>query len=508
VVNTKTPIPVCMNGLSITLDDDGLAELWDVDINGGSYHPCQNSFTTGFNAATDTKVIYFDCADLGMQQVSLYVRDSKTGQSDFCIGTVDIQDPLGSCNSQRLAVAGEIYTEELNYVEEVKVELATTMPFEMTDDQGQYAFRDMPMGGDYSLKPQKDIDYLNGVSTLDLILIQRHILGLQALNSPYKLIAADVNSNKEVNGIDLIELRKLILGIYTDLPANESWRFVDAAYEFIDPLNPWKQQIDETYVIKELSGDMDIDFIGVKIGDVNGTAITSAADTGISARSSSWPVVLEFDQAKLAEEEVAVIPVYGRNYEEVSGWQATLEFAPTVVEILDIQGKALDIQAGYFNYGSQDEGWLTMSYHNLTVETVDESEVLFEIVVRTKQRLSVAELFELSSSVTRAEAYRGYTQVVDMRTESKEVKQVSINSVTPNPWISHTDIEFMMPEDGEANWEFYDVNGRIIHKLTKDYKQGRQVLQLDRVDMTTPGIIYIKLTTDFGIAESKMIMIK
>ena len=35
---------------------------------------------------------------------------------------------------------------------------------------------------------------LNGVSTLDIIEIQKHILGIERLNSAYKIIAADVSS--------------------------------------------------------------------------------------------------------------------------------------------------------------------------------------------------------------------------------------------------------------------------------------------------------------------------
>ncbi|MBL0102221.1 MAG: hypothetical protein IPP49_21100 [Saprospiraceae bacterium] len=41
-------------------------------------------------------------------------------------------------------------------------------------------------GQDYQITASKGGDYLNGVSTLDLVLIQRHILGIQTLDSPYK----------------------------------------------------------------------------------------------------------------------------------------------------------------------------------------------------------------------------------------------------------------------------------------------------------------------------------
>ena len=63
-----------------------------------------------------------------------------------------------------------------------------------------------------TVSASKTDDYTNGVSTLDLVLIQRHIfLGLTKLDSPEKLLAADVNKDGKVTASDLVELRKLIL---------------------------------------------------------------------------------------------------------------------------------------------------------------------------------------------------------------------------------------------------------------------------------------------------------
>jgi hypothetical protein len=87
----------------------------------------------------------------------------------------------------------------------------------------------VPFLGDYTVTPTKDNDPLNGVSTFDLVLINKHILGLEPLNTPYKMIAADANNSRSITTFDIVELRKLILGIYTELPNNTSWRFVDKA---------------------------------------------------------------------------------------------------------------------------------------------------------------------------------------------------------------------------------------------------------------------------------------
>ena len=83
----------------------------------------------------------------------------------------------------------------------------------------------MKINNNYKVTASKGGDYLNGVSTLDLVYIQRHILGIQPLTNPYLLIVADADNNGKVTVNDLSELRKLILGVYTELPSNASWRF-------------------------------------------------------------------------------------------------------------------------------------------------------------------------------------------------------------------------------------------------------------------------------------------
>ena len=57
----------------------------------------------------------------------------------------------------------------------------------------------MPKGGDYIINPYSNDNPLNGVSTLDIVEIQRHILGMQSLDSPYKIIAADINNDKTLS---------------------------------------------------------------------------------------------------------------------------------------------------------------------------------------------------------------------------------------------------------------------------------------------------------------------
>ena len=158
-----------------------------------------------------------------------------------------------------------------------------------SDEQGNYAFEDVIAHGDYMIKGKKNDDYLNGVSTIDLLKIQRHILGSEVIESPYKLIAADINKDRKINGLDLIELRKLILGLYEELPENDSWIFIDKSQELTMD-NVWEYR--DSLVIRNLNQTMtDESFVGVKVGDLNDDVVSNvvgqSSQLGLSAAAIS-----------------------------------------------------------------------------------------------------------------------------------------------------------------------------------------------------------------------------
>jgi thiol-disulfide isomerase/thioredoxin len=108
-------------------------------------------------------------------------------------------------------------------------------------------------------------DYLAGVSTIDLVLIQKHIQGVSKFADYKHLIAADVDQSGDVNVLDLLDLRKLILGLYDKLPASPSVQFV-----YKNPNNLVKTlnapiTYSDLKAFKTLNFDLEV----IKIGDVN-----------------------------------------------------------------------------------------------------------------------------------------------------------------------------------------------------------------------------------------------
>lgn len=114
---------------------------------------------------------------------------------------------------------------------------------------------------------KKDGDDLNGVTTWDLVLIQKYILGLESLG-PFKILAADLNQSKTLTAIDLLTIRKAILGFYSDgFPFVDSWLFYDGDCE------PGEDVFDSNCVdfipINLELESQEMNFLGIKMGDVS-----------------------------------------------------------------------------------------------------------------------------------------------------------------------------------------------------------------------------------------------
>jgi hypothetical protein len=129
--------------------------------------------------------------------------------------------------------------------------------FLSTDDVGKFILSAVSRHGEYTIKPSKNTVPVNGVSVLDLVAIQKHLLLRDTFDFNWQLIAADATNNQSVNVGDIVLLLKLLLNKITYLSTSPSWRF-DPPQMTINSFPPGE--------------NLDIEFTGVKIGDVNGSA--------------------------------------------------------------------------------------------------------------------------------------------------------------------------------------------------------------------------------------------
>jgi len=176
---------------------------------------------------------------------------------------------------QSLSIGGTVRTHWGAPMPNVSVQLSGgATATARTDAAGRYIFNNLTPGLNYTVQPSRDTNAVNGVTTFDLSQTNKHILGVEAFDSPWKIIAADANGSNSVTTLDLLDARKVILGLSEQFPGVPSWRFFPATIVFANPAAPFAGglpagQLQFTNLQQNI---IDADFIGVKVGDVNNNA--------------------------------------------------------------------------------------------------------------------------------------------------------------------------------------------------------------------------------------------
>ena len=525
VEDKKAPTPYCIN-LSTALMENGNVELWACDFDAGAFDNCTptdwlrftfNGPEDGFFTPEETPMYdesmncqgkVFDCghfeiaqANGGLLPVRIYVWD-ECGNVDFCMVNLRLVDNTPACvntGASRM-ISGEVYTEEGEMLEDAMVAsnemTGSSSNQDMTNVDGVYSML-AATDKDHQLSAEKNDDYLNGVTTLDILLIQKHILDIQTLDSPYKLIAADASNDQKISGVDLIQIRKLILGITEEFPANDSWRFVDAN-ETLNATSPWPFK--ETIDVMNLTTDMmEEDFIGVKIGDVNGSVDTHLFAGGndiIEARSAN-DLTLNAVATNVGTTEVTV-DITSTNFNEVSGMQFTMEVAD--LELTNVQAGALDVTAENF---AVVNGKVTSSWNSRVAVSTDD--VLFTLTFTGTN----ADALAINSSITKAEAYVGSDlDVVGIQLGTGvSDSEFALMQNEPNPFNNVTIVGFTLPAESTATLTVYDVTGKVITTVDGTYSQGYNEIELSKKDMSTSGVLYYQLDSGDFTATKKMIIL-
>ncbi len=180
-----------------------------------------------------------------------------------------IENPVNAT----IALNGNIRTENGVPIPGVKVWIeGVTNDTLISDAMGAFTFPVLNPGQSYTLRFLKDNNHANGVTTQDVIRIQRQILNIENLSTGYKQFAADANASGGVSTMDVIHIRRLILTIADRFPDNTSWQFFPANYVFTDPLRPFTELVPNQMVLGPLFQNTTVQVTGVKTGDVNDTA--------------------------------------------------------------------------------------------------------------------------------------------------------------------------------------------------------------------------------------------
>ncbi|MFT4972600.1 MAG: hypothetical protein ACI9JY_001804 [Saprospiraceae bacterium] len=468
--------------------------------------------------APTATVLTFDCNDEGNTvDVQMWVTD-QSGNSDFCQTFVEVQDNMNLCPNAPLVagIQGEIETEMAEEVEEVSVMISSNsnaLP-DMTGLEGSFAVPDLPLGQSYTVVPEKDIDAGNGVTTFDLVKLSKHILDIQLLDSPYKVIAADVNNSGHLTTLDLVHMRKLILQVYDEFPGNTSWRFVDKDYAFANPENPLNEDYPEIVTVENLTAEGAIsNFYGIKIGDLNNSAIANNL-LGADDRSFTGEINLSIDNQAVKKGETVTIPFKATDFKDIIGYQFSLEFEENLLEFVEMQaGELKDLTTDNFGFTQLQNGIVTSSWHTTGQPAlVDDGKTIFYMEFKALADVELKDIIRINSAATVAEGYNVAEELLDIRLQFNDAgntaKAFELLQNRPNPFAETTEIGFYLPNASSVNLTVFDLSGKVLKTYAKYMEVGHHKMKVDRADLPAMGVLYYRLETAEDTATRKMVVIK
>ncbi|MCE7925185.1 MAG: hypothetical protein DYG98_19190 [Haliscomenobacteraceae bacterium CHB4] len=270
-------------------------------------------------------------------------------------------------------------------------------------------------------------DWLEGVTTYDLVLITKHILGITQLSDGYKKIAADANKSHSITTFDIVELRKLILGIYNKLPLFDApWRFVpeyipqDNQTAFDN--NPFSmninsslnvlanQYLDKEWAYEILDGEGGkAGYDGIKIGDVNG----SYMEEGPLPGCTDYEPTLSVPQVLMEADEYYHLTVKASNFSNIAAFQLGIQASAEKLEIEEVLSADVQsiIEEETYNISASEAGdnlSLAWFQEDGTTKTIADGQGLFKVLVKTLQPIAnPAEVFQLKDKVLKSIFFTG-----------------------------------------------------------------------------------------------------
>lgn len=351
----------------------------------------------------------------------------------------------------------------------------------------------------------------NGVTTLDMALIQKHILHLEPFDDPFKLVAADANRSGSVTTFDLLHIRQVILGLVPDFPNSPSWLFFEEGFTFDDPNEPFLTTLpNNVYSFSTDSDILELNYMALKIGDVNDNANPNF-DDGVDVRESFVrTLLLEVEDQAIEQGTTFDAYLKLKGEEALMGYQFTMNFDSEILEFLDLETIMVD-NFSLNNFATfEDRGAVTVSYNGDFLAKKDE--VFLKFTFQAKRSGKLSDLLFIDSSITKAEAYSDQEEVLNLdlvfRSEVALEEQLKLYQNKPNPFKEETTISFYLPTDGEVGLRIIDLSGRVVLNINNNFEKGLQSISIDEEVLGATGVFYYQLQTESGTLTKKMVRVQ
>lgn len=504
VVDASPPSPVCLNGVSLSLMVNGMAELWATDLEVSSYDFCtpydELQFRIGFapdSAQTEPpldSVLTFTCEQLGTNVVALWVGDNA-GNWDYCLTYAILQDNQQVCgtvspNAEMAMLAGRVKDEYGYGLFDTQVRLDSSSNWQMTNGEGDYWFYDMPMYDDYTLRPKRSGDLLEGVDQDDVMALAKHLAGVDTLDSPYKIIAADVDGSGFLDQNDLMTLQFMVMGLETEGMQAINWQFVPA--DFVFPIqSPLAVNYPQHITVSGLLADQDtLDFIGIKLGDLDVDAMegSNAAYAGgdVENRSAATTAFLALDDRRVQAGETVVVPI--RTAPDLAVQAASLHIAHGGLDLQRVE----EHQAKWVAVDDQQASQLSLGW--ASAELLPSGEPLFYLHFTAAQHGYLSDMISLQAESKLGLLNAGQTQYAPAALSFQKLDGLQDVQAFPNPFHDQLMLRFELDEAQGVQLQLWNTSGQLVHQREMEGMPGFNEWTVDGSQLGQAGTYLFRLS--------------
>ncbi len=369
-----------------------------------------------------------------------------------------------------------------------------------TDGTGTFAATVSP--DPYVLTPSRPDSVVDvaGLSVLDLSLIQRHVLGIALLPSPYSIIAADVNRSQTVTTLDLALIRAVLLGNAGQFPGSEPWAFVSKDFVFAQPQQPFPFAASRTY--QPGTPAVAQDFVAIKLGDVNASWVQT--DQRPATTDTVRFVPDPFPTHGQPDDEWAMA-VRVSDFSHINSYQFALDWDPAVLTWLGAVPEALSATYGLQSTGA---GKLTTCWVHPQGQDVSLPDSTVAFVVRFRINAApdtalthpVALSYKFSSEAYDAQLFRravtfGPAEASGQGVTSSKVAPTYRPSAYPNPFRTSVWLSVPSPNGASADLRICNALGQLVRVQRVVADAGHLRWQWDGADQrgasVARGVYYV-----------------
>jgi Secretion system C-terminal sorting domain/Dockerin type I domain len=496
-----------------------------------SYYGSGNSFSSDQQAMMDMKLQEFE---LSTTKKLLFICTNKTMVSQGKIsGVCEYDNPIT-----------EVTQKIKNYTISID-NLSTNTPtgsttYTNSNGLGDNYFSEDIAVGNVAIKPSKYNDWLNGVTTFDISIINRHFLGIAPITNPFNKLAADVNNDGEIEGADMLHIRNLILRRVLTFPNNVgSYRFIPTYYlnsfafqsqlysnpftavysngsisKSYSPTNPtgsFMDRVELDLLTSDGRSKSSWEFRSIKMGDINCSMsggsgqIGGTVESGLkSSNLSRYPMTSKVQANQLKSQKNVTLALKAKYEGDISSFQVGLKLSPTKMQLKKVVTGDFKSKTDEFEATKTDNGEVRALWYDNKAKNKDFTEGVTLMKFKVKTLDNIQEILnELKlDDIVLHNAFYGVDDnkvSVDLSLELDESEEVEENPYSvrsyPNPFNNELNFEIKTSKNEEATITIYNAFGSVLSTTNKNLNEGINVINISNTNRFPIGSLSYTVKT-------------